>query len=384
MFVAELEHPRVRPLRSQLAAQGRHVRRAMPHRADEARGRAHAHRAHDHPYGQTESSPVITMSSVDDPFELRVTTVGTPLANTEVQIVDPETRQRLPIGDQGELCTRGYLVMKGYDEDPEATAGGHRRRGLAAHRRPGGDAARRLLQLQGPRQGHHHSRRRKHLSARGGGFPAHQPQGRRRLRGGPARRQAGRDRAGVDSIEDRRASHGRRKSAISAAARSPTSRFPNTSASWTASRRRSPRRCRSSSSGSRRFASAAWKRSPTAPPPDADGSSSSPPFRIRHAGGKRGPTARRFARWPSTRWRMPSRWMAWMVLCWPAETTSIRRSTASRAAPGRKIPIRRATRGRARCCAKPSSAIFPCWPSAAACNFSTSSGAERSPARRGA
>ncbi len=62
------------------------------------------------------------MSRVDDPMELRVTTVGAALANTEVRIVDPETGERVPIGEQGELCTRGYLVMKGYDEDPEATA----------------------------------------------------------------------------------------------------------------------------------------------------------------------------------------------------------------------------------------------------------------------
>ena len=73
-------------------------------------------------YGQTESSPVITMSRADDPMEIRVTTIGAALANTEVQIADPETGERLPIGEQGELCTRGYLVMKGYDGDPEATA----------------------------------------------------------------------------------------------------------------------------------------------------------------------------------------------------------------------------------------------------------------------
>jgi len=73
-------------------------------------------------YGQTESSPVITMSAVDDPLELRVATVGAALANTEVRIADPETGATVPIGQQGELCTRGYLVMKGYDEDPEATA----------------------------------------------------------------------------------------------------------------------------------------------------------------------------------------------------------------------------------------------------------------------
>jgi len=73
-------------------------------------------------YGQTESSPAITMSRVDDPLELRVTTVGCALPNTEVKIVSPQTGETLPLGEMGELCTRGYLVMKGYDEDPEATA----------------------------------------------------------------------------------------------------------------------------------------------------------------------------------------------------------------------------------------------------------------------
>ncbi len=52
-------------------------------------------------YGQTESSPGITMSRADDPLELRVTTVGTALPNTEVQIADPKTHERLPRGEQG-------------------------------------------------------------------------------------------------------------------------------------------------------------------------------------------------------------------------------------------------------------------------------------------
>jgi fatty-acyl-CoA synthase len=73
-------------------------------------------------YGQTESSPVITMSAVTDPMELRVTTVGAALANTEVRLACPETRQPVPMGKIGELCTRGYLVMQGYDEDPAATS----------------------------------------------------------------------------------------------------------------------------------------------------------------------------------------------------------------------------------------------------------------------
>jgi fatty-acyl-CoA synthase len=73
-------------------------------------------------YGQTETSPGLTMSAVDDPLEIRVTTVGKALPNTEIQIVHPETGARLPVGEMGELCARGYMVMKGYDEDPAATA----------------------------------------------------------------------------------------------------------------------------------------------------------------------------------------------------------------------------------------------------------------------
>ncbi len=73
-------------------------------------------------YGQTETSPGLTMSAADDPLEIRVTTVGKALPNTEIQIADPETGARLPVGELGELCARGYMVMKGYDEDPAATA----------------------------------------------------------------------------------------------------------------------------------------------------------------------------------------------------------------------------------------------------------------------
>jgi fatty-acyl-CoA synthase len=71
-------------------------------------------------YGQTESSPVITMSAVHDRLERRVSTVGQACANTEVKIVLP-SGETAPAGQQGELCTRGYLVMKGYDQEPDAT-----------------------------------------------------------------------------------------------------------------------------------------------------------------------------------------------------------------------------------------------------------------------
>jgi len=73
-------------------------------------------------YGQTEASPGITMTRTVDPIELRVSTVGKALPNVEVKIVDPATGETVEPGVQGELCTRGYHVMKGYYNMPEATA----------------------------------------------------------------------------------------------------------------------------------------------------------------------------------------------------------------------------------------------------------------------
>jgi fatty-acyl-CoA synthase len=73
-------------------------------------------------YGQTESSPVITQTRTDDALELRVATVGRSLPDVEVKIVDIETGETLPPGKQGELCTRGYHVMKGYYKMPDETA----------------------------------------------------------------------------------------------------------------------------------------------------------------------------------------------------------------------------------------------------------------------
>lgn len=72
-------------------------------------------------YGQTEASPVITQTRTDDPLELRVETVGRALPGVEVKIVEPGTNKEVPRGVQGELCTRGYHVMKGYYNNPEAT-----------------------------------------------------------------------------------------------------------------------------------------------------------------------------------------------------------------------------------------------------------------------
>lgn len=73
-------------------------------------------------YGQTEFSPVITQTRIDDPLERRVGTVGRALDYVEVKIVDPGTGEELPNGQQGELCARGFGIMAGYYNMPEATA----------------------------------------------------------------------------------------------------------------------------------------------------------------------------------------------------------------------------------------------------------------------
>jgi len=122
MFIAELEHPEFS--RFDLSSLRTGVMAGAPCPIEVMRRvveRMHC-REITIVYGQTESSPGITMSRAGDPLELRVTTVGTAMPNTEIQIVDPDTHRRLPAGEQGELATRGYLVMKGYDDDAEATA----------------------------------------------------------------------------------------------------------------------------------------------------------------------------------------------------------------------------------------------------------------------
>lgn len=73
-------------------------------------------------YGMTETSPGMTQSRVDDPFDVRCTTVGRNYEFTEVRVLDPETGKESPVGVAGELCCRGYNVMKGYYKNPEATA----------------------------------------------------------------------------------------------------------------------------------------------------------------------------------------------------------------------------------------------------------------------
>ena len=73
-------------------------------------------------YGQTEASPVITQTWADDTMEDLTGTIGQPMPHVEVSIRDPRTNAVVPLGEQGEICARGYSVMLGYNDNPEATA----------------------------------------------------------------------------------------------------------------------------------------------------------------------------------------------------------------------------------------------------------------------
>lgn len=73
-------------------------------------------------YGLTETSPGMTQTRIDDSFETRCNTVGSDFEFTEVKVLDPETGEECPVGVQGEMCCRGYNIMKGYYNNPQATA----------------------------------------------------------------------------------------------------------------------------------------------------------------------------------------------------------------------------------------------------------------------
>jgi fatty-acyl-CoA synthase len=73
-------------------------------------------------FGMTETSPVTTQVRVDDTLENRCATVGQVMPHTEIKIVDPATGHTQPRGEPGEFLARGYVVMRGYWNDPERTA----------------------------------------------------------------------------------------------------------------------------------------------------------------------------------------------------------------------------------------------------------------------
>jgi fatty-acyl-CoA synthase len=73
-------------------------------------------------FGQTECSPVASMTQPSDTIDDKAGTIGPPMPGVEVKVIDPATGDTVPVGTVGEYCTRGYHVMHGYFENPEATA----------------------------------------------------------------------------------------------------------------------------------------------------------------------------------------------------------------------------------------------------------------------
>jgi len=122
MFIAELEHPNFE--KYDLSSLRTGIMAGAPCPIDVMK------KVHDRMhmkeiligYGQTECSPIATLTRPDDPLEKRVSTVGKVAPHVELKVVDPETGWTLPRGTTGEICFRGYNVMRGYDNMPEATA----------------------------------------------------------------------------------------------------------------------------------------------------------------------------------------------------------------------------------------------------------------------
>jgi fatty-acyl-CoA synthase len=121
MFIAELEHPEfatydLKSLRTGIMAGSPCPVEVMK----KVNTLMHMHEV-EIAYGMTETSPVSTQTRADAPLDKRVSTVGQVHPHVEVKIIDPGSRQVVPVGTTGELCTRGYSVMLGYWKNAEAT-----------------------------------------------------------------------------------------------------------------------------------------------------------------------------------------------------------------------------------------------------------------------
>ncbi len=121
MFIAELEHPRFREFDYSSLRTG--IMAGAPCPVEVMKRVIHEMHCREITIacGQTESSPVCNMTEVDDLIELRVGSVGKVMPHQEQKIVEPATGRILPQGEEGELCYRGYQVMRGYYNNRDAT-----------------------------------------------------------------------------------------------------------------------------------------------------------------------------------------------------------------------------------------------------------------------
>ena len=121
MFIAELEHPRFKDFDFSSLRTGIMAGSPCPVEVMKKVTTAMHIAEMTICYGMTETSPVSTQSTTDDPLERRVSTVGRVHPHVEIKIVDPATGAVVPRGNAGELCSRGYIVMRGYWNNDEAT-----------------------------------------------------------------------------------------------------------------------------------------------------------------------------------------------------------------------------------------------------------------------
>lgn len=121
MFIAELEHPNFD--RYDLSSLRTGIMAGSPCPIERMREVATRMNMKDIVivYGLTETAPGITMSTTSDTLENRVATVGRAFPHTEIKITDPKTGRIVPFGEKGEICARGYMKMKCYYNNPNAT-----------------------------------------------------------------------------------------------------------------------------------------------------------------------------------------------------------------------------------------------------------------------
>ncbi len=121
MFIAELEHPRFGEYDTSSLRTGIMAGSPCPIEVMKRVGTEMGIGQISIAFGQTETSPVSTAVRVDDTLEHRCSTVGQVMPHTEIKIIDPASGLIQPRGQAGEFCARGYLVMRGYWNDPERT-----------------------------------------------------------------------------------------------------------------------------------------------------------------------------------------------------------------------------------------------------------------------